>query len=189
MSGLIETIGPCTMARFPGDPFTLLVRCVIYQQISTKAARSIFEKLTTAVGAPTIPLARLESMTGEEFKVVGISGPKQRTLRAIIEHVKANPDLLPGLADMENEEIHDKLTEIKGVGPWTADMYLMFGIARPDVLPVGDYGVRVGIKKQFRLRKLPDPKKCLKIGEAWRPYRSVASWYLWQSLNLKPEKE
>jgi DNA-3-methyladenine glycosylase II len=182
MKRLIGIVGPCTMATIPGEPFTLLVRCVIYQQISTKAAKSIFDKLIATVGDPVIPIDKLSKLTDAHFKTCGISAPKQRTLRSVIDHVQANPTLLSNIPEMENETVHEQLTQIKGIGPWTADMFLMFGIARPDVLPVGDYGVRVAIQKQFRLRKLPDAAKCHKIGAIWKPYRTVASWYLWRSL-------
>jgi DNA-3-methyladenine glycosylase II len=182
MKRVIEIVGPCTMASFPGDAFTLLVRCVIYQQISTKAAKSIFDRLLAIIGDESIPIAKLAKLPESQFKACGISGPKQRTMRAVIDHVQANPNLLPDISAHADETVHEQLTQIKGIGPWTADMFLMFGISRPDVFPVGDYGVRVAIQKQFRLRKLPDAEKCRKIGKPWTPYRSVASWYLWRSL-------
>ena len=185
MKRIIARVGPCTLKPNPDDPFTLLVRCVIYQQISTKAAKSIFEKLTSAVGGPSVPLAKLSRMTEAQFRSCGVSGPKQRTLRAVVEHVRANPDLLPGLADRDDDTIRGQLTEIKGIGPWTVDMLLMFGIARPDVLAVGDYGIRVAVQRQFNLRKLPDAAKITRIAEPWQPYRSVACWYLWRSLEVK----
>jgi DNA-3-methyladenine glycosylase II len=187
MKRVIGVVGPCTMAPIPGDPFTLLVRCVIYQQISTKAARSIFDKLITTVGGPSIPMPKLAGLSEAQFKACGISGPKQRTLRAVVDYVDANPDLLPNIADLDNETACEKLTQIKGIGPWTSDMFLMFGMMRPDVLPVGDYGVRVAIKNLFGLRKIPDATKCHKIGAPWKPYSSIASWYLWRSLEPKYE--
>jgi DNA-3-methyladenine glycosylase II len=182
MKRLIARVGPCTLTPNPADPFTLLVRCVIFQQISTKAARSIFEKLNAAVGGPPVEMARLARLTEAKFKSCGVSGPKQRTLRAVVEHVRASPDLLPGIADRDDDLIREQLTQIKGIGPWSADMFLMFGLGRPDVLPVGDYGFRVAVKNEFGLRKLPEADRLLKHGEAWRPYRSVATWYLWRSL-------
>ncbi len=185
MRQLIDAIGPCTMATFPGDPFTLLVRCVIYQQISTKAAKSIFDRLTAAAGDPALPIARLKAMHDDDYKACGVSGPKQRTVRAVIDHVEAHPELLPGIARHDDDAVREQLTQIKGIGPWTADMFLMFGIARPDVLPVGDYGFRTAVKRAFRLRKLPDAARCYRIGAAWAPHRSVATWYLWRSLEQK----
>jgi DNA-3-methyladenine glycosylase II len=185
MKRLIDLVGPCTMAAMPGEPFTLLVRCVIYQQISTKAAKSIFDKLTTLVGDPSVPIARIKALTEAEFKACGISGPKQRTIRAVVEHVEANSDFLPGIPQHDDETVREHLTQIKGIGPWTADMFMMFGLMRPDILPVGDYGFRTAVQKAFRLRKLPVAERCFKIGEVWKPYRSVATWYLWRSLEPK----
>jgi DNA-3-methyladenine glycosylase II len=184
MKRVIGVVGPCMMASFPGDPFTLLVRCVIYQQISTKAAKSIFDKLTASIGDTNIPIAKLSEMNEAQFKSCGISGPKQRTLRAVIDHVNSNPELLPSIPDMDDETAREQLTQIKGIGPWTADVFLMFAteFGRPDILPIGDYGIRVAIKNQFKLRKIPDAAKCHKIGAPWQPYRTVASWYLWRSL-------
>ncbi len=182
MKRLIDTVGPCTLTPKPDDPFTLLVGCVISQQISTKAARSIFDKLLVSVGGPPVLPAKLSKLTEVQFKACGISGPKQRTLRAVTDHVKANRDLLPGIADRDDDTIREQLTAIKGVGPWTADMFLMFAISKPDVLAVGDYGIKVAVKKLFRLRKLPDPARLTKIAKPWAPYRTVACWYLWRSL-------
>jgi DNA-3-methyladenine glycosylase II len=187
MKVLIARIGPCTLQPNPEDPFTLLVRCVISQQISTKAAESIFGRLAALVGGPPVPLAKVARLTDAKFKSCGVSGPKQRTLRAVIEHVHANPELLPGLREWDDETIRERLTQIKGIGPWSADMFLMFGIGRVDVLPVGDFGFKMAVKNQFRFRKVPDAKRLLKIGELWRPYRSIATWYLWRS--LQPQKQ
>jgi DNA-3-methyladenine glycosylase II len=202
MKRVIERVGPCTLAPKPFDPFTLLVRCVIAQQISTKAAESIFWKLAAAVnGLPakaaadpnalamwqreaSVPLSKLAKFTEAKYKACGISGPKQRALGAVIAHVKANPKLLPGIPELSDDAIREELTAIKGIGPWTVDMFLLFGLMRPDVWPVGDYGIKVAVKNQFRLRKLPDAKKLERVARPWQPHRSVASWYLWRSLEF-----
>src|SRR5215216_5312981 len=105
MKRLIGVVGPCTLTPTPADPFTLLVRCVISQQISTKAAASINGRLASIVGGPPIPMAKLEKLTEEQFKACGVSGPKQRTLRAVIDHIRANPKLLPGIEERDNETI------------------------------------------------------------------------------------
>src|SRR5580692_1204980 len=115
MKRVIGIVGPCTMASIPGDPFTLLVRCVISQQISTKAARSIFGKLLELVGDVSIPMANLANLSESQFKACGLSGPKQRTLRAVIDHVQANPNLLPGITAHDDETVHEQLTQIKGI--------------------------------------------------------------------------
>jgi DNA-3-methyladenine glycosylase II len=184
MKQLIARVGPCTLAPNADDPFTLLVRCVISQQISTKAAESIFGKLAGLVDGPPMPMARIAKLRDTQLRSCGLSGPKQRTLRAVIDHVRANPDLLPGITQRDDETIRAQLTAIKGIGPWSADMFLMFGLGRPDVLPVGDFGFRVAVKRHFKLRKDPSPDGYLRRAEPWRPYRSIATWYLWRSLSL-----
>lgn len=188
MKRLIGVVGPCTLTPNSADPFTLLVRCVISQQISTKAARSIFARLAEAAGGgESVPVAKLAKLTEAKYKACGVSGPKQRTLRAIIDHTRANPDLLPGIEERDDATIREQLTEIKGIGPWSADMFLIFGISRIDVLPVGDYGLRAGVKKEFKLKELPKPAQLEKIAEPWRPYRSIATWYFWRSLGPVPQ--
>ncbi|MBN9120213.1 MAG: DNA-3-methyladenine glycosylase 2 family protein [Planctomycetes bacterium] len=187
MNRLIARVGPCTLVPRGDDPFTLLVRCVISQQISTKAAESISGKLVALLndGAPTgpIPFVKLAKLTEAKYKACGISGPKQRTLRAVVDHVRANPTLLSDIPALADDAIRTHLTAIKGIGPWTADMFLLFGMGRPDVWAVGDYGIQVAVKTLFNLRKVPDAARLAKIARPWEPYRSVASWYLWRSLD------
>jgi DNA-3-methyladenine glycosylase II len=187
MKALIARVGPCTLEPKPDDPFTLLVGCVIAQQISTKAAGSIFAKLAGAVGGPPVPLERLVALTEAEFRACGVSAPKQRTLRAVAGHVAADPGLLPGITDRDDDTIRTQLTAIKGIGPWSVDMFLMFGICKPDILPVGDLGLRAGIQDLFGLRKLPDADRVTRIAEPWRPYRTIATWYVWRSRGFVPQ--
>ena len=142
MKQIIGRVGPCTLKPTPEDPFTLLVRCVISQQISTKAAESIFGRLAALIGGPPIPMREVAKLTDARLQACGISGPKQRTLRAVIDHVQANPDLLPGIGDRDDETIREQLIAIKGIGPWSADIFLIFGLGRPDVLPVAISGSR-----------------------------------------------
>jgi DNA-3-methyladenine glycosylase II len=182
MKTLITRVGPCTLEVKPDDPFTLLVGCVISQQISTKAARSIYARLAAAVEGPPVPRDRIARMTEKQFKACGVSGPKQRTLKAVAAHVRANPELLPGIESRDDGLIREQLTAIKGIGPWSVDMFLMFSIGRPDVLPVGDLGLRAAIRNEFGLKDLPKPAEVEKIAEPWKPYRSIATWYLWRSL-------
>jgi len=184
MKELIGRVGPCRLKPNPDDPFTLLVRCIISQQISTKAAESIFGRLAAGVGGPPIAMGKVAKLADAQLQSCGVSGPKQRTLRAVIEHMTANPALLPGIVDRDDEAIRTQLTAIKGIGPWSADMFLIFGLGRPDVLPVGDFGFKMAVKNQFKLRKVPSTDGLVKRGEVWRPYRSIATWYLWRSLEL-----
>jgi len=187
MKRLVKQVGPCTWAPAAYDPFTMLVRCVIYQQISTKAARSIYEKLLAGCGGAPICRDRLTRLTEAEFRACGVSGPKQRAIRAVAEHVAANPDLLPGIEDRDEPTLRKQLVAIHGIGNWSVDMFLMFGLARPDVLPVGDYGLRAGVKKEFGLPDLPTAAELEAIAAPWRPYRSVATWYFWRSLRPVPQ--
>ncbi len=189
MKQIIGTVGPCTLTPNPADPFTLLVRCVISQQISTKAAASIYARLASLVGGPPVPMAKVEKLADDQIRACGISGPKLRTLRGVIDHVKANPKLLPGIEERDNETIHAQLTEIKGIGPWSADMFLIFGLGRPDVLAIGDYGLKAALKTQFKLKELPKPDEIAELCAPWQPYRSIATWYLWRSLESTTEKK
>jgi len=186
MKSLIRRAGPCTLEPSADDPFALIVRCVIGQQISGKAAESIAGKLSAAIGLLTP--RRLAKFSDEQFRACGISGPKQRALRAVTEFVLADRTFLPGIPAAADDALRERLISIKGIGPWTVDMFLMFGLGRGDVLPVGDYGVRVGIQKLFNLESLPKPFEMERLAEPWRPHRSVASWYVWRHLDLEKEQ-
>lgn len=187
MKKLVARVGPCTWAVATDDPFTQIVRAVIAQQISSKAALSINARLAAAVGGPPVPPGRLGAMTDEEFRACGVSGPKQRTLRAVCAHVAANPDFLVDIAAREDALLRAQMTAIKGIGPWTVDMFLMFAINKPDVLPVGDLGLRMGVRDEFGLAELPSKAELERIAEPWRPYRSLATWYFWRSRGPVPQ--
>ena len=187
MKALIRRVGPCTMTPISNDPFTMLVRCVVYQQISTKAARSIFDRLTTAAGGPPIAKTLLARLSAEQLSACGVSGPKQRTLRALIAHFDEHPDILPGIGGRDDATILAQLTAVKGIGPWSVDMFLMFGLGRPDILPVGDLGLRMGVMDSFKLGVMPNAAGLLARAEPWRPYRSVATWYFWRSRGPVPQ--
>ncbi len=175
--------GHCTIAPKSEDPFTMLVRCVVSQQISTKAANSIYAKLLTAVTRMTPK--HLSAATEEAIRAAGISGPKQKSLRAIAEQVTLNPGFLKTLPTLDDDAFRAAVTAIKGIGPWSADMMLMFGYGRLDVLPVGDFGIRAAVKDLYAMSDLPTPLQLTAIAEPWRPFRSVASWYLWRIRDTK----
>lgn len=187
LKSLTARVGPCTWAPASDDPFTMLVRCVISQQISTKAAKSIFDRLTATVGGLPIARDRLAGLTEADFKACGVSGPKQRTIWAVATHLDANPDLVQKIEAYDDDQVRTHLTTIKGIGHWTADMYLMFGLGRPDVLPVGDFGLRAGVKRFYGLAEMPKPPELVTLAENWQPFRSVATWYIWRGLELPPQ--
>lgn len=184
LGAAIKRIGACGMAdRQRRDHLSALVGSIVSQQLSTKAAATIFGRFLALFPGNHIPdAAAIAAHSDEVLRSVGLSGQKVgylRDLSARIVDGRLNLDELEGLPD---EAVIERLVSVKGFGRWTAEMFLMFRLHRPDVLPGGDLGIVVAIQRLYKLRKRPDAKRVLKIGEAWRPYRSVASWYLWQSL-------
>jgi DNA-3-methyladenine glycosylase II len=186
---LIKTIGPCLMAeRQRKDHLTALAGSIVSQQLSTKAAATIFGRFVAlfpegeALSAPAIV-----AMDDATLRGVGLSGQKVRYIRDLCERIVDGRLRLDEIEMLDDEQVIERLTEVKGFGRWTAEMFLMFRLHRPDVLPVDDLGIVNAVQRLYRLRKRPDAKKLQKLGEAWRPYRSVASWYLWQSLRLPVE--
>jgi DNA-3-methyladenine glycosylase II len=188
LGAIIKRHGACGLR--PGrevDIYSGLIQSIISQQLSTKAAATIharFVALLPGNGGPkphdVLPLSD-EAMRG-----VGLSRQKVSYLRDLSQKVLDGSVPTDGLASMSDQDVVDTLTRIKGVGQWTAEMILIFRLLRPDVLPVGDLGIVKAIQKAYKLRKPPEPKRMMKIAEPWRPYRSVAAWYLWASLDNKP---
>jgi DNA-3-methyladenine glycosylase II len=183
MRAIIERVGPCRM-EFGEPTFHSLAEAIVYQQLNGKAAVTIFKRFTDAAGDPVTPEGILK-MTEQQMRAVGLSKQKSSYLRDLAEKTKAGLLEFERLRELQDEEIIQHLTQVKGVGVWTAHMFLMFTLRRPDVLPTGDYGVQVAIKKHYRKRKLPKPKDMEKIAKPWSPYRSIACWYLWRSLDIK----
>jgi len=184
---IIKQIGPCGMAdRQRKDHLSALVGAIVSQQLSTKAAATIFGRFVALFPENHIPdAAAIAAQSDASLRGVGLSGQKVGYLRDLslrIADGRLNLDELDALSD---EVVIERLTAVKGFGRWTAEMFLMFRLHRPDVLPAGDLGIVNAIQRLYRLRKRPEAKRVLKIGEAWRPYRSVASWYLWQSLKFE----
>ena len=183
LRAIIESVGPCKMEY--GDPtFHSLAESILYQQLNGKAAVVIFKRFTDAAGSPLTPAGILK-LTDEQMRAVGLSKQKTSYLRDLAAKTESGLLNFQKLLDMEEAEVIEHLTQVKGVGVWTAHMFLMFTMRRPDVLPTGDYGIQMAIKKYYRKRKLPKPKDMEKIAKAWSPYRSVACWYLWRSLDIK----
>ena len=183
MRAIIERVGPFRMEY--GEPtFHSLAESILYQQLNGKAAVTIFKRFTDAAGTPLTPEGILK-LTAPQMRAVGLSKQKSSYLRDLAEKTQSGLLNFEKLADMEEAEVIEHLTQVKGVGVWTAHMFLMFAMRRPDVLPTGDYGIQMAIKKYYHKRKLPKPKDMEKIAKAWSPYRSIACWYLWKSMDIK----
>ena len=186
---LMRVHGQCGLADAQhGEPFGALMKAIVSQQLSTKAAHTIFTRLMALFdGAPT-PGA-LAALTDAQLRGVGLSGQKLRYMRDLGGKVQDGSLPLLALDAMTDEDVIVALTQVKGIGRWTAEMFLIFRLQRPDVLPVGDLGIVRAVQRAYKLRKAPSPDRLTRIGEAWRPYRSVACWYLWASLNNEPTKD
>jgi len=180
---IIERVGPYKM-QFGEPTFHSLAESILYQQLNGKAAETIFDRFTAAAGDPLTPDGILALSDGQ-MRAVGLSKQKTAYLRDLSEKTKAGMLEFEKLATLPDLEVIEHLTQVKGIGVWTAHMFLMFTLRRPDVLPVGDYGIQVAMKKHYRKRKLPKPKDMEKIAKLWAPYRSIACWYLWRSLDIK----
>jgi len=192
LAGLIERFGGAdevraARARRPGDAYGALVRAIVGQQLSTKAARSIFARLVEHFGGHTpTPRELLDAEPEEMRAAAGLSRAKVSFLRDLAEHVEDGELELDELAELPDEEVIEQLVAIKGLGPWTVHMFLIFHLGRPDVLPVGDLGVRRAVQLLYRLDEPPPPAELERIAEPWRPHRSLASLYLWRSLDNEP---
>jgi DNA-3-methyladenine glycosylase II len=184
---LIRKWGPCGLAAAQrADHFSALVRAIAGQQLSTKAAATIHARLVALMpGGVAIPAA-LEALTDEQLRGAGMSRQKAASLRDLSAKVVSGALNLDALPTMTDEEVISILVQVRGIGRWSAEMFLMFRLHRPDVLPVGDLGIVNAVQKVYGLRKRPTAERILKLGEAWRPYRSIASWYLWRSLENVP---
>ena len=186
LGGAIRYIGPCGLAaRQRSDHLTALVGAIVSQQLSTKAAATIFGRFVALFPGGEIPgAAAIDAMGPGALRGVGLSGQKVGYLRDLCARIADGRLQLDELDALTDDEVVARLTAVKGFGRWTAEMFLMFRLHRPDVLPAADLGIVKAIRKLYGLRKAPDAKRILKMGETWRPYRSVASWYLWQTLRM-----
>jgi DNA-3-methyladenine glycosylase II len=209
MRGIIERIGPFKM-QFGEPTFHSLAESIIYQQLNGRAALTIFNRFAALTGEPLTPAAILK-LTPEQMRSVGLSKQKSSYLLDMAERAHRGELEFSRLSEMSEDEVIAHLTQVKGVGVWTAHMFLMFTLRRPNILPVGDFGVRVAMYKHYlekRVSKngnprrsiarkgkktkpqkikivLPTPEQMERIAKRWAPYRSVACWYLWQSLDVK----
>ena len=186
---LMRALGPCGLAaRQHTNPFKALIRAIVGQQLSTKAAATIFTRFESLFD--TFPsAAQVMAVPDERLRSVGLSSQKTGYLRDLCRRIEEGALPIDALDLMADEKVIETLTQVKGVGRWTAEMFLIFRLQRPDVLPVGDLGIVKEVQRVYKLRKAPTPDRLTRIGEAWRPYRSVACWYLWASLSNAPTKD
>jgi DNA-3-methyladenine glycosylase II len=179
---IIERVGPYGI-RYTDPDFETVVHSIVFQQLSGKSARAIFARLKEATGNDTrMTPEGILSLTPTEMRGVGLSQQKAKYLRDLAEKSLAGPIDFARLPLLSDEAVIEHLTIVKGVGVWTAQMFLIFALRRPNVLATGDLGIRSAIRKAYRLRALPTPARVEKLGTRWRPYRTVACWYLWRSV-------
>jgi DNA-3-methyladenine glycosylase II len=183
----VDGLGDVRAGR-PADHYGALVRSIVGQQLSTKAARAIYARLTDRFGGRTpTPVEVLEDDPDELRAAAGLSRAKVSFLRSLAEHVLDGSLELERLDGLADDEVIAELVAVRGLGTWSAHMFLMFHLQRPDVLPVGDLGIRRAIMLRYGLDGLPDPSTIERIGEPWRPYRTLACRFLWRSLAATPQ--
>ncbi len=179
LAGLIDRHGLPTM-KPTRDPVQSLARAIVGQQLSGNAADTIWGRVLDIYGG-TFPTATAILATSDErLRAAGLSGAKTAAVKDLARHVVEKKLVPKKLVTASDEVVTATLLPVRGIGPWSVDMFLMFALARPDVLPVGDLGVKKGMQLHFRLRKLPEAARMTKLAEPWRPFRSVASWYMWR---------
>jgi DNA-3-methyladenine glycosylase II len=182
LASVIARVGACKVT-YREPTFEALARSIVFQQLSTKAARTIYGRFEEAAGGKVTPEA-IQNMSVSEMRRCGLSKQKIGYIRDLAEHALSGKVDFNKLPSMSDEEVIIALTVIKGVGVWTAHMFLIFALRRPNVLPVGDLGVRTAIQRLYGKRKPPTPAQMEKIATSWHPYCSYAAWYLWRSLEF-----
>lgn len=194
MAALIERVGKIDIAtrlerrkeERPADAYGALLRAIVGQQLSTKAARTIHLRVLDLFGGATPSPERLLDAKEEDLRACGLSGRKTEYVRDLAAHVLSGELELDRLDRLGDEEVIAEIVAVRGLGQWTAEMFLLFHLQRPDVLSGGDLGIRKAIQVEYGLEEMPPPKRVLEIGEPWRPHRSLASLYLWESLAAVP---
>ena len=183
MGAIIERIGPLKPA-FREPTFESLARAIVYQQLNGKAARAIYDRFATAAGGLLTPKTVL-ALSVDQMQACGLSRQKLSYIRDLAEKTLSCEIVFEQLAQLSDEEVIEHLTRVKGIGVWSAQMFLMFALRRQNVMPTGDYGLRAAIKKAYRKRKLPKPEEMLKLSRKWQPYCTLACYYLWRSLDIE----
>lgn len=185
MARLITQVGPCRFEAIADhNHFHHLVRAIVGQQLSTIAARTIHGRFMALFKKSPLPADEVAAMEDERLRAVGLSRAKAAYIKDLARRVHANELPLDRVESMSDAEIIEALTQVKGIGRWSAQMFLIFRLGRPDVLPDADLGIQKGVQRTYKLRKLPTPKRVVQIGKSWSPHATIASWYLWRSLEL-----
>ena len=185
MADVIARVGRCTLQpRTEWTHFDALVRSIVYQQLSGKAAATIHGRVITLIGDGAEAPSRIAATPHEALRAAGLSTAKANYVRNLAQHVLDGSLPVNSLHELSDEEVITALTQVKGIGRWSAQMFLMFRLGRPDGLPELDLGVQKGIQKAYRLRKLPTPAQVLRRGAKWSPYRTVGAWYMWRILEI-----
>jgi DNA-3-methyladenine glycosylase II len=184
LAEIIARVGPYAI-QYREATFETLVRSIVYQQLSGRVASVIFKRLHEAAGEEKLTPEAIMKMRPERMRRLGLSGRKTLYIRELAKHARRGTVSFERLHAMDDAAVIEHLTRVKGVGVWTAQMFLMFALRRPDVLPVTDLGVRAAMKKAYRLDELPKPAEMERIAAGWKPHTSVACWYLWRSLDAE----
>jgi DNA-3-methyladenine glycosylase II len=195
MAALIERLGEIDLAERlrrrseerPTDEYGALLRSIVGQQVSTKAARAIYLRVLDLFGGATPSPERLLEASEEELRGAGLSGRKVEYVRDLARHVVDGELELGRLQDLSDEEAIEEIVAVRGLGRWTAEMFLLFHLERPDILSGGDLGIRKAIQIEYGMEEMPTPKQTVEFGERWSPHRSLASIYLWESLAAVPD--
>lgn len=183
---LIARVGPCTLTH-NSDGFSVLVRAIVSQQISSKAARAISDRLEKSLGARGICPPTILRASDEKLRAAGLSASKALSLRDLAERCRHKELDFTELPALDDEEVIARLVPVRGIGRWTAEMFLIFSLGRSDVLPLADYGLRAGVQKSYQLPEIPGKQELTQLAEPWRPYRSIATWFIWRSLGNVPQ--
>ncbi|HEY3826911.1 MAG TPA: DNA-3-methyladenine glycosylase [Bryobacteraceae bacterium] len=181
IAGIIRRVGSYAM-QYRQPSFETLVRSIVYQQLSGRVASVIFGRLHEAVGEKQLTPAGILKLRPAKMRKLGLSGQKTLYIRELARDTRRGSVVFEKLPDTDDPAVIEHLTQVKGIGVWTAQMFLMFALRRPDVLPVADLGIRSAMKKAYGLDDLPKPQEMEKIAACWKPYSSIACWYLWRSL-------
>jgi DNA-3-methyladenine glycosylase II len=181
LGGIITRVGDYTI-QTGGDPFQSLVSSIMYQQLAGSAADAIYARFLKLYNGRFPSPSRLAATPDERLRGAGLSGRKAEYIKGLAAAVSEGRLDLASLASMQDGQVVEQLTAVRGIGRWTAEMFLIFCLGRPDVLPVGDLGLQRAMQKTYLLRKALTPERMEKIAVPWRPYRSVATWYMWKSL-------